>query len=364
MKNKSFMLALSLALVLSACGANDSQSTAESTSTTNSEVTTDDTATNADGVEISNSLFTITVPAEFKDIMDSEVKDNQITIYHKKYKKDGFGGMAFTVWARELPSDMAGGPYEKRGELTDANGNKYEVVIGYPTELQWNYEESEEMPEEFAKLSAAAEDVVESLTGVNGATFEYGAGTTGEELYGDIIKKYKTAVEEGWDASKYEENDMSPEFYALAQDDIANIGFAYTDTDKDGIDELYVGTLKDDELKGSIYDIYTMVDGVPTHIVSGTARDRYYVYMNSFIVNEYSGGAMEYGKIVYALEPNSNEMVYQWATKYDAYENEEQPWFISYTEGEWENVTEDECQSREAPSEDYTALEYKALSEF
>ena len=108
---------------------------------------------------------------------------------------------------------------------------------------------------------------------------------------------------------------MSPEFYALAQDDIANIGFAYTDTDKDGIDELYVGTLKDDELKGSIYDIYTMVDGVPTHIVSGTARDRYYVYMNSFIVNEYSAGAKEYAKIVYALEPNSNQMVYQWATK-------------------------------------------------
>ncbi len=60
----------------------------KSTSTTNSEVTTNDAARNADGVEISNSLFTITVPDEFKDIMDSEVNDNQITIYHKKYRVD------------------------------------------------------------------------------------------------------------------------------------------------------------------------------------------------------------------------------------------------------------------------------------
>ena len=57
-------------------------------------------------------------------------------------------------------------------------------------------------------------------------------------------------------------------------------------------------------------------------------------------------------------------MVYQWGTKIDAYTNEDQPWFISYTEDEWDNVTEDEFNSREAASEDYTDLEFKALSDF
>ena len=81
------------------------------------------------------------------------------------------------------------------------------------------------------------------------------------------------------------------------------------------------------------------------------------------IVNEYSSGALENGKLVYCLEPNSTEMVYQWGTKIDAYENENQPWFTSYTEDEWENVSEDEFQSREAASEDYTKLDFKPLSE-
>lgn len=362
MKKKVFALFVSSMLLMSACGANETEK-ATVDSTTEQEVTSTKQETSSDEVELSNKLFTITIPAKYEAIMDSEVTDNQITVFHKESKDAGFGGMAFTIWAREIPNDLAGGPYEKRGELTDSDGNKYEVVIGYATEVQWDYEKSVEMPEEFAELSGLAEDVVKSLTGVNGATFEYGAGTTGEELYGNIILTYKKALEEGWDASAYETNDMSPEFASLAKEGAENIGFSYADTNKDGIDELYVGTLKDDELKGTIYDVYTIVDGLPAHVVSGSARNRYYVYMNSFIVNEYSGGAMENGTIVYALEPNSTEMTYQWATKTDASENEEQPWFISYEEDEWENVTEDEMHSREAVAEDYTKLEFTPLSE-
>ena len=365
MKKKLFVLLISSMMIMSACGANNTESTEDLDNTSElSDVSTQSDDTTVEGVEISNSLFQITLPEEFKDIYDSDITDDQISIYVKKYKDAGFGGLAFTIWARKLPTEFAGGPYEKRGELTDAEGNKYEVVLGYATEVQWDFEESEEMPDEFAKLSAVGEEAVKNLIGVNGATFEYGAGTTGEELYGDIIAQYKKAFDEGWDATKYEENNMSPEFYSLSQEGAENIGFAYADTDKDGIDELYVGTLKDDELKGTVYDIYTIVDGAPAHVVSGSARDRYYVYMNSFVVNEYSGGAMEYGKIVYALNSNSTDMTYQWATKYDAYENEEEPWFISYTEEEWENVSEEEFESREAPSEEYTKLEYTSLLEF
>ena len=171
------------------------------------------------------------------------------------------------------------------------------MMLGFATELQWDMEESEEMPEDFAKLSGIGYEVAENITGVNGATYVYGAGTSGEDLYGDIVDLYKKAIDEGWDASKYEENNMSPEFYNLSLEGANNIGFAYYDTDKDGIDELFVGTIKDDELNGAIYDIYVMVDDEPTHVVSGTARDRYYIYNGAFVVNEYSGGAMEMVKL-------------------------------------------------------------------
>ncbi len=364
MKKKVLLIMVGAMLAFTACGANKTE--APETDTTvpveSSEETTETTP--AEGIEVSNNLFTLTLPAECKDTFDAEITDNQITIYHTESKDAGYGGMAFTVWARELPSEFAGGPYMKKGELTDADGKKYEVVLGYATEVQWDFEKSEEAPEAYSKLYDSAVDVVKNMQGINGATYEYGAGTKGENLYGNVLATYKTAVEENWDAAKYEENEMSPEFYSLAKDGgLEYIGFAYCDTDKDGIDELYVGSLKDDELKGVIYDIYTMVDGTPTHVLSGTARDRYYVYDEAFIINEFSGGANEYGSKVYGLEPNSTDITLQWATKYDANENPDQPWFIGYSDEEWENVTEEDFNNREATTDKYTKLDLKPLSE-
>lgn len=360
MKKKVLALLACGLVTLSACGAEKTAVTNGETEETSeeSEVTAEDTS-----FEVSNLLFAITLPSECEGTFEAQTDENQITIYDKEAKDAGFGGMAFTIAARELPSEYAGGPYTKVGELTDAEGTKYDVVLGYATEVQWNYEESDTPPASFEALYNSAEDAVANMTGVDGAVFEYGAGTKGEDLYGEIVEKYIIAVKEGWDATEYEENGMSPEFYLLGQEGLENIGIAYYDENKDGIDELFVGTLKDDELKGAAYDIYTIVDGTPELVVSGSARDRYYIYDGYFLVNEYSGGAAENGKAVYDISPNTTELILQWATKYDAYENEDQPWFIAYDPEEWENVTEEEYNDREASSDDYTALDYTPLSE-
>ncbi len=360
MKKRILALIVGGMITLSACGNNESEITNQESDNNSDE---GEATVEENSCEISNSLFTLTLPSECDGIFEAETSDNQITIYDKEAKEAGFGGMVFTVVAHKLPSEYAGGPYKKVGELTDVDGTKYEVVLGYATEVQWNYEESEEPTETFDTIYNSAELVVANITGVNGATYEYGAGTKGEDLYGEVIAKYISAVDEGWDASKYEENNMSPEFYSLGQEGNENIGIAYYDENKDGIDELFVGTIKDDELKGAAYDIYTMVDGVPALVVTGSARDRYYIYNDYFLVNEYSGGAMEYGKNVYDISPNTTELILQWATKYDVYENEEQPWFISYDGEEWESATEEEYTEREASSDDYTELEYIPLSE-
>lgn len=361
MKKKVLLALVSTTMVLTACGAKEAGAPAAKTTEAATAAEAENTVIT--GEEISNSLFTITIPAECEGTYEADIQDDQITIFEKEAKAEGYGGMAFTVWARELPSEFAGGPYTKKGEITGADGKKYEVVLGYATEVQWNFEKSEEAPEAYDKLYNAADLVVENMKGTDGNTFEYGAGCKGEDLYGDIVEKYKTAFDEGWDAAKYEENDMSPELFALTKDGgLENVGIAYFDVNLDGIDEMFVGTLKDDEIKGTVYDIYTMVDGVPTHVVSGNARDRYYAY-NSFIVNEFSGGAQEYGKNVYDLPANDTELNLQWATKYDAYENEKQPWFICYSDEKWENVSEEDFTQREAASDDYTKLDYKPLSE-
>ncbi len=69
----------------------------------------------------------------------------------------------------------------------------------------------------------------------------YGAGTKGEELYFYTVSKYIEALSSDWDANKYEEEGLSPEFYAIAQNEgdsaLDDIGFAYKDITNDGVDE-------------------------------------------------------------------------------------------------------------------------------
>ncbi len=357
MKGKLVLAVACSMIALTACGETTDEATSEMK--TNEGAESEDTQTESNAV--SNSLFSITIPEEFADEYVADIQNDQITIYYKELKESIDRGMLFTVRALELPNADIGGTYMKIGELTTADGVGYAIALGYPTEGQWDIENESEPPQGYSKFYDSVEKIVQDISGVDGGVFEYGAGCNGADLYGDILEKYISAANDGWDANQYEENDMSPEIFAMIQDGgIANVGFAYVDVNLDGIDELVIGDARENEIQGAIYDIYTMVDGVPTHVISGSARDRYYVY-ESFLVNEASGGALESVQAVYGLEPNSTDLTFQWATKYDGYENEEQPWFITYDEDDWENVTEDEYNNRIVDSEDYTFLEFEAL---
>jgi nuclear transport factor 2 (NTF2) superfamily protein len=89
-----------------------------------------------------------------------------------------------------------------------------------------------------------------------------------------------------------------------------------------------------------------MVNRKPKHVASGGSRNRFYVCDNSFICNEYSSGAMESGVRVYALVENSTELFPQVSFKYDGYTNPEKPWFLSYSDENWENVSEEKFNER------------------
>ena len=111
------------------------------------------------------------------------------------------------------------------------------------------------------------------------------------------------------------------------------------------MDELLIGEIADGDLKGSVYDIYTMVDREPTHVVSGSARNRYYALEHGMICNEASEGADETDWVSYDIEPNGTELLQQLSVKYDGYEDKEQPWFVGFGAGsEWESIDEEEFE--------------------
>ncbi|MBR6328746.1 MAG: hypothetical protein IKR68_03770 [Lachnospiraceae bacterium] len=314
-------------------------------------------------------LFSITLPEDMAGVYVVETDSNRISVFEKEAKDAGFGGFAFGVAAYKEPSEYYGGMDRKVGEFTASDGTLYDIVIDYPSDVQFDYEKyAEEVPVNYDRLYQGAEDAVKTLAGADGkGSFVWGGGTKGEDLYQDVLEKFRTAIKEGWDANRLEAEDMSSMYYVISSSGEGNgadkIGYAYYDTNNDGIDELLVGEIAEDDWKGTVYDIYTMADRKPMHVVSGWDRNRYYALEDGFIVNEYSGGADESGWNVFDIEPNTGRIMDQVDFKIDGYENKDKPWFISYDEGEtWENVTEEEFEERMETFKNYKRFDFTPLS--
>ncbi len=318
-------------------------------------------------IETGNKIFEITMPTELEGAYDIKSYENGYAVYDKEAEDAGFGGYAFSVYAYEEPSDYAGGMDEKVGEIRDGDKTLYDIVIEYPSDVQYDYQKYEdEMPETYEKLYKGAGDIVKTLDPIVEGDFEWGAGCDGEDLYSDILKKHVTAMEEKWDSDRLEKEGMSPEYnsvtVAYGSDALEKVGYAYMDLNLDGVDELMIGEIAEGDLKGTIYDIYTIVDREPAHVVSGSARDRYYALEGGMICNEYSGGADLSGWQDYDIEPNTVNLLPQLGIKMDGYEDADKPWFVRYgSDEEWNSIDEkefDEYQSRN----EYIRLDFIPLS--
>ncbi len=326
-----------------------------------------ETTSQAAGEIVSNRLFSLTMPAEFSGLYETETGDNYIYVYHKESKAAGFGGFEFGVRAYASPAEYGGGPFEKIGEVTSADGTLYDIVRYFESEIQTDYEKEE--PESYRKIYDAADSILSKLTATEGNSFSYGAGTKGADLYKDILQKHITAIKEKWDSSKLEEENMSTMYYTMSEDGQGNvidrIGYCFHDVNVDGIDELFIGEIADGDWKGVIYDMYGMSDRKPVHIATGWARNRYYVCNpGTTICNEYSSSAAESGWTIYDYPGNATELHPMVGFKTDLLANEQQPWFVSYNvaEDEWENITESDFNERKASFEDYMRFDYIPLS--
>lgn len=317
---------------------------------------------------IKNRLFSLNMPKKLKNTYEIKKEKDKISIYHKKSKKAGFGGFAFGIKAYKNPADHAVLPGSRKlGELVDKKGNLYDIVLKHPTDVQYDYTISPKPPEDFKTLYDLGENIL--ITGIHGSMYYKNQGMKGEDLYKDILKKHLTAIREKWDSAKLEKENMSYMYNVLAQfnaNPSEKIGYKYYDVNADGIDELLIGEISEGNWKGIIYDLYTMVNRKPEHVVSGGSRDRYYVCDDVFICREYSSGANESGMNAYALIENSTELFPQVLFKFDGYSNPQKPWFISYgTEADddkWENVSEEKYKERIKTFEKYERFDFIPLS--
>lgn len=316
-------------------------------------------------IKISGKLFSVYLPAEVKGTFFAKKKNNGIFIYHKDSKKAGFGGFAFGVKAYRKPSEHANMPGgEKIGELTDKHGHLNDMVLIRPTDVQYDYTKGQS--EAYNTLYDLAENVNISGTGKN--VYSKNQGMKGVDLYKDVLKKHVIAIQQKWDSTKLEKENMSYMYNVLSinnKDNMLNkIGYIYYDVNGDGIEELFIGEIADGEWKGVIYDMYTMVNRKPVHVVSGGNRDRYFVCDDHFVCEEPSGGASESYWLVYFLTENSTELFPQVGFKYEEPNNKTKQWFISYNfeKNKWEKVTEKTFNERKSTFDTYKRFDYIPLN--
>ncbi len=320
---------------------------------------------------LSTDLYSITMPEEFKGKFLAYINGNEISFYDKASNEAGFGGYAFSVVADVDKNYIAGGMYTKVGEIMTSDGQFVDVLKGYPSDVQWDYVTYPDMEsaEDYNKLYLATDSIIESIEAKEGNYFMYGAGIKGEDLYFVTLDSFVQACTEGWDAAKFEENDLSPEYGALIQNEgekaLDKIGYAYRDISSDGVDDLLIGIIGDNNEPSVVYDIYTMVNREPAHVVSGTSRNRCYALEYGGFANVSSGGANENQVALYDIEPGSTNLIQQFTLKYDGYEDEKNPWFVSYDDGAtWESMTEEDYTDRLKMTEErYLNLDFKPISD-
>ena len=327
---------------------------------------------NNNAIVLDNKLFKITLPENFKGIFISEIKKDRIYIYDKQSKEADFGGFAFGIIAYKNPSQYAGTPScKKLGELVNKK-NIYDIVIAYPTEVQHDYLKDNDSIKSYKSLYDYGENVI--INGVKKYIYYQNRGTKGEDLYNEVLSKHNKAINEKWNSQKLEDENMSYMYNVISQNIdsskvLNKIGYKYYDLNGDGIEELLIGEIAQDNWKGVIYDIYTMVNRKPIHVISGGTRNRFYVCDYSFLCNEYSSGANESGVRVYNLVENSIELVPQIAFKYDGYKNAKIPYFISYgnsieNDENWENVDKKTYEQRFSIFKNYQRFDYTPLAKF
>ena len=321
---------------------------------------------------LANGLFSVTMPEEVEGLYVGLIDDRSIYICDKKSREEGAPGMAFVISAKDPLTLYSGIPSLKKcGELTSSDGSIYDMTVRKPTDAQASYKDGR-ISETYAVLQKIKEQVAETIASTDGGSYAPGAGMKGEQLYQDVLKKHVMAVTEKWSAARLEEEGMSPAYELIGkiygEDALDLICYAYCDITGEGVEELLVGEIPDGEERFRAYDIYSIIDHKPVHVLSGWSENWYDV-ASTYLINVYRGvKGEEYWATLdpdYSITYDKSGGFSHGMTIFviDRSKNEDQPWFIYDGLNEWENVSREEYEEKYNRIIKLREIESKPLSE-
>lgn len=140
---------------------------------TKSDTQKDDTTeTQEKNIIINTDYFTLTVPESWRGLFEYEVYPDSesyaytVNLYEIDSHQEMMGGFLFGISLYEEDEDISYLPsYETIG-LLEAKGQTYQVIVEYPTDVQF----SDDTAENYQKLSKDMDDVIASLEVKEGYT--------------------------------------------------------------------------------------------------------------------------------------------------------------------------------------------------
>ncbi|MCD7813283.1 MAG: DUF1311 domain-containing protein [Lachnospiraceae bacterium] len=228
-------------------------------------------------------------------------------------------------------------------------------------------EENESDPlqteESVVVIGSEETEASEKVSGGEGNEESSEASVTGFVQYDEILQLYLTGLNAGWDASGFDENGLC--YLTGYLSSAEEFGYFLMDVDGDGTEELLVGQVSEaeDAYQGMFYDFYTIKEEELVQVTASAERGRFYLCMDGTIACEGSSGAFCSSNAFYTFTGTELELTE--AVLYDAWEDEENPYFYSTTD-EWEDhstpISQEEA-SAILNSHEYLEIPYTALSE-
>ena len=298
--------------------------------------------------EVSNDVFTVTVPDEISDICDVETGTDTIAFY-ESLSHGEYGGFVAEIQLYKSVKDYGYLPnYRRGGQIILTDGTKLDVVLEFPSDVQFDVENQESIDNYHLISDTFTSRIAPSIVPVDGVfTPQDEIDTTA--VYAEVLDTLRAEIEQEADFETLEGDGYSGLYAYLYGEEapLSKIGCLYEDLNADGYCELAIGMVGDN----AVYDLFTQQDGEVLHVFSGGERDIFTLsgddYGNLTIRETASGGAALTHITMYGLDQIEAQL-YQYVTFiYDGQENPDAPYRILYFEGdEGESVSEEEWNDR------------------
>ena len=349
MKNRLFLTLTAAAAMTAAAGMACTIMAAEAeTAEAAAEQPEADTAEN---VIVSCDKFSVAVPGDIAKISETETAEDSIRFYETISHETGAGFVGSIALFADVKDYCNIPNFRRGGEIRYEDGTKLDIVIEYPSDVQFDFN-SEESTGNYDKIRDAFDEIIAPSLVAEGGAFVPQSEVDNTLVYDEILKKLSRDLEEKKDQAGLEEDGFSY-LYALgyADDEDPLNAFGYTFVDLNGTGYPQLAIMKNDGT-AIVYDLFSQEDGEAKHLLSSAERDYFTLtghedYGPSALHEHASGGADLSEDSMYIVDPMTNELFLQAAFLYNGRDDAENPFSIQYNSEETpEIVTEEDWNQR------------------